>query len=309
MGEGIVFQPVYLPVNQGHGNARRASLAHCSHNLVALMDADDLALPNRFEKQLEAFVADGGLSIVGGQITEFIGSPSNIIGKRVVPENDADIKTYMKKRCPMNQVAVMFKKDFAEQVGGYQDWYCEEDYYLWLRMALAGGKFANVADTLVNVRVGDAMSARRGGWKYFRSEARLQAYMLKKRVISLPRYLYNTVLRFGGEVLLTDKLRTRLFQVIRGRDEPPEPAGEPAAPVPKKEGSEYPPFSVAMCVYGGDNAEWFDSALDSVVRQTVKPDEIVLVVDGPIPYEIQNVIDKYAGICRKPTCKGVLKGG
>lgn len=306
MGEGIVFQPVYLPVNQGHGNARRASLAHCSHNLVALMDADDLALPNRFEKQLEAFAADGGLSIVGGQITEFIGPPSNVIGKRVVPQDDAGIKAYMKKRCPMNQMSVMFKKDFVDKAGGYLDWYCEEDYYLWLRMALAGGKFANVADTLVNVRVGDAMSARRGGWKYFRSEARLQAYMLKKRVISLPRYLYNTAIRFGGEVLLTTKLRTRLFQVIRGVNEVPIQAADDSTVI---SGGEYPPFSVAMCVYGGDNAEWFDSALDSVVRQTVKPDEIVLVVDGPIPDEIQNVIDKYAGICRKPTCKGVLKGG
>lgn len=38
-------------------------------------------------------------------------------------------------------------------------------------MALAGCKFANLPDTLVNVRVGKAMYQRRGGWKYFKSEA------------------------------------------------------------------------------------------------------------------------------------------
>jgi hypothetical protein len=52
-----------------------------------------------------------------------------------------------------------------------------------------------------------------------------------------------------------------------------------------------------MCVYGGDNPEWFDTALGSVIDQTVKPNEIVLVVDGPVPDSIQNVIDKYSSIC------------
>ena len=55
----------------------------------------------------------------------------------------------------------------------------------------------------------------------------------------------------------------------------------------------YPPFSVSMCVYGGDNPEFFDAAVESVVRQSVPPAEIVLTVDGPIPQTIQAVIDKY----------------
>ena len=61
--------------------------------------------------------------------------------------------------------------------------------------------------------------------------------------------------------------------------------------------SKYTPFSVAICVYGKDNPEWFDTALASVINQTVKPSEIVLVVDGSIPDGIQGVIDKYAEIC------------
>ena len=58
----------------------------------------------------------------------------------------------------------------------------------------------------------------------------------------------------------------------------------------------YPPFSVAMAVYGKDNAQWFNAALDSIINQTVKPDEIVLVVDGPVPQSIQDVIEKYSSI-------------
>lgn len=211
----ILFKPIYLPINQGHGNARRMSVENCSYNLVALMDADDISQKNRFERQLDKFYTDKKLDIVGGQITEFIDIPENIIGKRIVPEKDADIKAFMKERCPMNQVSVMFNKVFYDKVGGYIDWFCEEDYYLWLRMSQAGGIFANVPETLVNVRIGDAMSVRRGGWKYYSSEVKIQKYMLMKNIISFPRFLYNIALRFGGEILLPSKLRTSLFKVLR----------------------------------------------------------------------------------------------
>ena len=52
-------------------------------------------------------------------------------------------------------------------------------------------------------------------------------------------------------------------------------------------------FSVSMCVYGGDKAEYFDEALASVYNQTLVPDEVVLTVDGPVSEDINGVIDKY----------------
>ena len=53
------------------------------------------------------------------------------------------------------------------------------------------------------------------------------------------------------------------------------------------------PFSVAMCVYGKDNPQWFDISVNSVINQTTKPDEIILVVDGPVPDELSQIIKKY----------------
>lgn len=292
----IDLKVIYLEENQGHGNARRISLKNCSNELVALMDADDISLTNRFENQLNAFITNKDIDIVGGQITEFVDSPDNIVGKRLVPEKDKEIKDYMKKRCPMNQVTVMFKKSFYEKVGGYIDWYCEEDYYLWLRMAEYGGIFSNVPEILVNVRIGNEMSSRRGGWKYFSSEARLQTYMLKKKVISFPRYIYNVLLRFGGEVVLTNKIRMKLFKFFRDNSDFNEIVNNLSQK--KKIIENVPSFSVAMCVYAGDDPEWFDIALESIVNQTIKPNEIVLVVDGPIPNKIKMIIDKYKKICK-----------
>lgn len=210
--ENEVFRVSRFTENQGHGNARRAGLNACTNDIVALMDADDVSVSNRFEKQLELFQKDPMLDIVGGSIDEFIDSTDNVVAKRVVPEDDRDIKTYMKKRCPMNQMTVMFKRFSVEQVGGYIDWYCDEDYYLWLRMAQAGMKFANVSDTLVNVRVGKEMYQRRGGIKYFKSEAKLQKYMLDNKIIGLSTYTINIAKRLMVQVLMPNKLRGWVFK-------------------------------------------------------------------------------------------------
>ena len=52
-------------------------------------------------------------------------------------------------------------------------------------------------------------------------------------------------------------------------------------------------FSVSMCVYGKDDPTWFKTAVDSILEQTKKPDEVVLVVDGPVPDVLDDVIKSY----------------
>lgn len=206
------FKVIRLEENLGHGNARRTGLNACSNNLVALMDADDVSSETRFEKQLEQFANDENLVIVGGNITEFIGEETNIVSIREVPTEDEDIKKYIKKRCPFNQVTVMFKKNAVDSVGGFIDWYCEEDYYLWLRLYLEGYKFKNINEALVNVRIGAEMFSRRGGYRYFKSEAKLQKFMLKKGIITFGRYLINTTKRFIVQVLMPNKIRGWAFK-------------------------------------------------------------------------------------------------
>lgn len=209
-----VLRVVRLEQNVGHAGARQRGLDEARFDWVAVMDADDIAVPERFEKQL-SFISDNpDVAVVGGQITEFVGSPENVVGERVVPQSDCDIKRYLKARCPMNLVTVMYRKSSVASVGGFIDWYCEEDYYLWVRMALAGCRMANLGDVLVNVRVGADMYRRRGGWRYFRSEARLQGFMLRHRVIGMPRYLFNVAARFAVQVAMPNRLRGFVFQKL-----------------------------------------------------------------------------------------------
>lgn len=209
-----MLRTVPLPHNVGHAGARQAAMDAAANNLVAVMDADDISLPGRFATQLAAFALHPEAAVAGGMISEFVGSPDNIVGQRIVPLTDGEIKQYLKSRCPMNLVTVMYRRDAVRAVGGFIDWYCEEDYYLWIRLAQAGYKFCNVPDTLVNVRVGKEMYRRRGGWPYFRSEARLQGYMLRHGIISLPRYACNVLGRFAVQVAMPNSLRGFLFQKL-----------------------------------------------------------------------------------------------
>ena len=216
-----LFQTLYKKLkiirfseNKGHGEARRKGFEACSNELIAIMDADDICVKDRFEKQLNAFNCYDA-DVVGGQINEFVDSPENIVGKRLVPLSDKEIKQYSKKRCPMNQVTVMMKKSSYNDAGGYLDMYQEEDYYLWVRMILKNKKFANLSDVLVNVRVGSGMYSRRGGLKYFKSEKKLQKFLLSNKLIGFGRYTLNIIERFIVQVMMTNKMRTKFFKCIR----------------------------------------------------------------------------------------------
>ena len=209
-----LLKVVRFEQNQGLGKALEEGVKHATYDIVARMDSDDIAAPDRFEKQLMCFLNDSELSIVGGTISEFIDSPDNIVGHRVCPLTNEEIRDYMKTRCAFNHMTVMFKKSEVLKVGNYQDWFWNEDYYLWIRMMLAGCKFANLPDTLVNVRVGKDMYARRGGWKYFKSEEGIQRYMLKHKLIGLPCYLYNVIIRFVLQVAMPNSLRGWVFRTF-----------------------------------------------------------------------------------------------
>ena len=206
------FIVVRLERNMGHGEARRQGLSNCTNDYVAIMDADDNAVNTRFENQIRFLIQHPEVDVLGGQINEFVDDIDNVVGKRIVPLSHKDICEYMKKRCPFNQVTVIFKKSKVEEVGGYIDWYCDEDYYLWIRMYLAGCTFANIDENLVNVRVGKDMYARRGGRKYYKSEKNLFKYMYKHKVISWAAYQKAKFIRFVVQVLMTNRTRQWFFK-------------------------------------------------------------------------------------------------
>ena len=200
--------------NLGLGLALNVGLKACRNELVARMDTDDIAIPKRCEMQLIFMNENPHVSIVGGQIEEFIDDEKSIVGKREVPLTDSEIKCYAKRRCPFNHMTVMFRKQDIIDVGNYQDWFWNEDYYLWIRLVQAEKKLANLPETLVKVRVGAELYQRRGGKRYFDSEKKIQKYMLDNHLIGYPRYFMNVLMRLVLQVLMPNWLRGCVFRTF-----------------------------------------------------------------------------------------------
>ena len=205
---------IKLPENKGLGNALKIGVENSHTDLIARMDSDDIALPNRFELQLNYFIQHPNTDVLGGQVTEFLGTPEHIIGKRVVPLTNREIYAYMKKRCAMNHPSVMLRKKAVVEAGNYQDWFLNEDYYLWIRMMSNKCEFANLDQVLVNLRASDGLYERRGGWSYFKSEAGIQVLLHKYHFISCFREIYNISLRFVFQILLPNKVRAFIYQKV-----------------------------------------------------------------------------------------------
>lgn len=203
---------VPLPQNMGLGMALQKGLEACSCEWVARMDADDISLPDRFEKQLARLAQEPELAVLGGAIEEVDAESLQPVALRRVPCGDAECKKFLKTRSPFNHVTVMFKKSAVWQAGGYQPFHLMEDYYLWVRCAAQGLVFGNLADILVRVRVNPSMYGRRGGWQYFKSNKALSAQLRRLGLIGWGTYLFNLSVRFCVQVLMPNQLRKIFYK-------------------------------------------------------------------------------------------------
>lgn len=115
---------------------------------VARMDQDDIALPQRFERQLK-WLEKTGADITGSWV-KFFGSWDRRVCKSY--QSDQAIKMDLLFKSPFVHPSVMMRTDLVKQLR--YDKTCEkaEDYDLWVRAAQAGGKMGNVPEVLLLYR-------------------------------------------------------------------------------------------------------------------------------------------------------------
>lgn len=174
-----VFQIIRLAENVGIGAAANIGLKYCKHDLVAKMDADDIAVSDRCESQLGAFAKDSELKVLGGYIEEFDRDPEEPFSVRSVPESDADIRNYARRRQPFNNQTVMYRRSAVLGVGGYRDFRRGEDYDLYLRLLHAGNRAGNLKKIMVKVRVNSDAQGRRASWETLKGCARSRWYAFR----------------------------------------------------------------------------------------------------------------------------------
>jgi glycosyltransferase involved in cell wall biosynthesis len=148
---------VYRQKNRGIAFALNRGIEKVRGDYIARMDADDICLPTRFEKQVAFLDENPEVGILGAGfqlITEF-GMPGTIVNP---PQQHSLIRWSLFFYCPIAHPTVMMRKTIADQLGGYiletdtkGDRYTIEDYDLWVRASRVT-KLYNLQEVLLYLR-------------------------------------------------------------------------------------------------------------------------------------------------------------
>jgi glycosyltransferase involved in cell wall biosynthesis len=221
---------VPLQSNGGLGPALDRGLAASWFDVIARMDADDVAMPHRFEVELP-LIEDA--DIVGAGLLEFVEDTDHIVGQRTPPTEPGQIERYARMHDPFNHPTVVYRRRAVLAAGGYGDLPLMEDYALFARMLAGGARAVNVAEPLVFYRVGAQAYKRRGGAALLRSELRLQREFRRRGFTTPAEYVRNVLVR-GGYRLIPWWCRRAVYKPIVARyteHAPPDPtAAAPADP-------------------------------------------------------------------------------
>ena len=154
-----------LEQNMGTGYAANIGLRLCKNELIAKMDSDDIAYPDRCKKQLLAFEKHPELDLLGGYVSEFETNISNQKAIKKVPITHREIREFAKRRNPFNNQTLMYKKSVALACGGYTCNTRCEDYDFVTKMMMHGAKCRNLPECLVHYRLDAGAYVRRKNLK------------------------------------------------------------------------------------------------------------------------------------------------
>lgn len=137
--------------------ALNGGLVACKSGLIARMDADDLAHPDRLTKQVRFLTEHPEISVVGSYVEAFPGDKVGEGFKHYLAWlNSLDTPERIARdifvESPLAHPSTMIRSDWLKRVGGYQEHGWPEDYDLWLRMHVAGAQMGKVQEVLLEWR-------------------------------------------------------------------------------------------------------------------------------------------------------------
>ena len=203
------------PEQRGIVAARNRALAEASEGstYLAILDADDVALPDRIEAQVAFMEAHPDHALVGGH-TLIIDENSQPRGLRSYPLQYAAICDVIGRYNPFAQSAVLLRRSLLAQVGSYDPAFPRcQDYDLWLRIA-SRFPVANLDRPLIRYRI----SAAQGKRTHLRQTLSL-TLQLQRRWLFHPRFFrVHNALYVALEhalPLLPDAAILALFERVR----------------------------------------------------------------------------------------------
>ncbi|MDH5523647.1 MAG: glycosyltransferase [Desulfobulbaceae bacterium] len=148
-GERVVL---IRPGRVGRVEALNIGLNTAQGKYVAILDADDIAKPDRLMRQKAMLDEDVELTLVCAN-ADLIDEEGMEFGTTCFPESHIGLVTSLMNLNPFPHSSVMFQRETALAIGGYNV-RCEKsiDYNFYLDLLISGGKFAGCAAPLITLR-------------------------------------------------------------------------------------------------------------------------------------------------------------
>lgn len=137
--------------NMGITMSLNKALSFCKGDFIARMDSDDISNLDRFETQI-TYLTDNNLDLCGSYVKWFSSSEDSI---KVVkyPSIDTNVKKQLYHRNCIAHPTFFAKKNIYDELNGYNEIICCEDYDFLLRALKKNYKLGNVPTVLLNYRV------------------------------------------------------------------------------------------------------------------------------------------------------------
>lgn len=175
--------------NEGLGAALQLGLEHCSQELVARMDGDDVCYLTRIEKQYAYMQNHPDTDLLCTWHAEFDTSIDHTNALKCTPAEHSEIARMLPWRNGISHPTIMFRKSRVLAIGGYRSFRRSEDHDLWLRAVSGGLKFSCLQEPLVYMRVDRGQRVRRTGAAYAFTSVGWRARTYREGHISLWQFL------------------------------------------------------------------------------------------------------------------------
>lgn len=207
--------------NLGVSETVKKAIALARGNFLARMDADDIALPERLEKQVNYLLNHKETVAVGGQCL-LMNKNGNVVGEKNFPTSFSDIYKYIYKFVPVQQPTLMIARHrLPKQFKYYRDGMDTAEEVELLFKLFKYGKVENLPDTVLMYRLHDKNTSLSDIRKTF-------LLTLLARIRGLLLYGYKptlsgvavTLLQTSVALLLPRKFTLFLYKKLRGLDAP-----------------------------------------------------------------------------------------
>ncbi len=151
------------PTNRGLAASLNIGWRQARGELIARMDADDLCLPERLQRQVEFMTAHPEVAVLGAGV-EYMDKDGRTLGRGVRPRRHEKLVQKILREAPFYHHSVMVRRAFYEVLGGYDERLRRgQDYDLWLR-GRHRFRFHNLTEPLIRYRLRQRLSMKPVLW-------------------------------------------------------------------------------------------------------------------------------------------------